>query len=249
MIDGNAPSAIYRFRGVPLTPNVIAELIREERAAGRISETFRRSDVLTTLEHSHVSRGGLNGSAAYSSFKKALTMLRKQGLLEMASPQFWRFTDNAAAIPTNIDILEDALSIEAVQPVLPNSKLCIEEEIGVGAEAVYVYYQPNDRGLAIAEGRGIWECKIGMTRGAVDARIISQHSLTTVNTLPVLGLVIRTPDAYKLEKLLHALLSSASASCTSSPGTEWFMTSPARVKRVLEVMNGIVDMLRPDANP
>lgn len=249
MADDERASLSYRFRGVPLTSNVIAELIKEERIAGRIPETFKKSNVLTTLERSHISRGGLAGALSHSSFKKALAMLRKQGLLEMASPQFWRFTDDVVTAPTENDPLNDTPFSEPTDQICPDSRLFIEEEIGVGAEAIYVYYQPNDRRLALAESRDTWECKIGMTRGAVDARIIGQHSLTAVHTFPVVGLIIRTPDASRLEKLLHALLRSANASCTSSLGTEWFMTSPTRIKRVLEAINSIVDMLMTDANP
>ena len=107
-----------------------------------------------------------------------------------------------------------------------------EREIGDGNESVYVYFNPNDRELALLKGRTVWECKIGST-GITDVlpRIQGQGTKTALSHPPVIGLIIRTSDSAAMEKALHASLRLIDAQVPDSIGTEWFMTSPERIKK------------------
>jgi len=110
--------------------------------------------------------------------------------------------------------------------------LPIEEEIGEGPEAIYVYFNDNDRRLAELEKRTTWECKIGMAKsGDAVGRILDQGVKTSMSRLPTVGLVIRTHDCRHLEKAIHAALRFVGHHLPDSPGSEWFLTSPAAIKR------------------
>jgi hypothetical protein len=104
------------------------------------------------------------------------------------------------------------------------------ETIGDGEEFVYVYYQATEQKLAEFEGKKFWPCKIGFTARNVSVRILAQFTATGMARLPVIGLVIKTDDGHALESAIHFALDQAEVRIDDAPGTEWFDTSPDRIK-------------------
>jgi hypothetical protein len=164
--------------------------------------------------------------------KRIVTNLKEDGLVSAPGHGWWRWTGSSpgadpnldeAAIDTTVPAADD---FDEFQPTIRP-----EKEIGSGTECVYLYFNPNDRRLAELEGRTVWECKIGHTT-TTDAiyRILSQGVRTALSRLPTVGLVLRTDDSAALERILHSSLRLIEAEVPDSPGTEWFMTSPARVE-------------------
>lgn len=107
----------------------------------------------------------------------------------------------------------------------------ILKSIGNGEECVYVYYYPNDRLLAEATGRDVWECKIGMTStGDTITRVVAQTSRTSRHQEPVIALEIQTNNAYKLESEIHRAFCANRLPVSKLSGDEWFMLNPEKVE-------------------
>jgi len=124
-----------------------------------------------------------------------------------------------------------------------------EKEIGAGAENVYVYFNPNDRKLASFEGRTVWECKVGLTRGEVSGRIKAQGTRTALSREPVIGLIIRTDDSAALEKALHnslRLIDALVPDRGKRVGDEWFYTSPEYIEKWFAAFQDCLQQLNPD---
>ena len=221
----NRDNGSYR---VPLTGLVARHLILkcfEQR------DQWSRQELAETVEERHLKGGGFPGNQpAVTVVKKVLSELRAEGVVRPVSKGVWRYIADSDSAST-----PQASAGSAPEDLVPEDDeedggLQINEEIGTGHESVYLYYNPNDFRLAQSEGRSTWECKIGHTVSAVDARILGQGARTALSHQPVVGLVIRTPDARTLENILHRSLRLVDCAVADSPGTEWFMTSPARVK-------------------
>ena len=220
---------------VPLMPSVARRIIEE---LFQLQTQWRRADLAAEVERIHLKRGGLKGKQdSLHIIKKALSVLEEDG--RVCSPAYgqwrWRTADNQGvhSPPLERVALEGIAPDEAAMSIVQQAgeELTPEKAIGEGPETVYVYFNPNDRKLVELEGRTTWECKIGRT-ASVDAsgRIIGQGAKTALSRLPVIGLVIRSQDAGALERALHASLRLIEKEVEDSPGTEWFMTSPARVE-------------------
>lgn len=107
----------------------------------------------------------------------------------------------------------------------------ILKSIGRGEECVYVYYYPNDKLLAEATGRDVWECKVGMTStGDTLTRVIAQTSKTSRHQEPVVALELRTNNAYKLESEIHRAFYTDRIPVSKASGDEWFMINPEKVE-------------------
>jgi hypothetical protein len=232
---------MYQFRDVPLTPAVISELLVEMIGDGSVPSTFKRGSILEVVQRTHLSRGGRPASGnPQTSFKKALANMREAGILEQPSMHFWRVKRAPSADGLDKLVVAGEHPVLTPDPAIPPSELTIEEELGEGAQALYVYYYPNDRALAAERDLSVWECKVGMTTGTVDGRIIGQISSTSIHTRPIVGLVVRTDNARALEQLLHGLLRYAQVECGSAgTGTEWFLTSPSAIKTIVA---GLTDL-------
>jgi hypothetical protein len=213
---------------VPLTGLVARGLILrcfEEK------DQWSRQDLAKTIEQRHLEQGGFQGTqTAVMVVKKVLKELREEGVVKPVSKGLWRYvadSDSSSAAQGSGGSAPGDLAPDDEEG---EGGLQIDEEIGTGHESVYLYYNPNDFCLAQSEGRSSWECKIGHTASTVDARILGQGARTALSHQPVVGLVIRTPDAHTLESVLHRSLRLVDCAVVDSPSTEWFMTSPARVK-------------------
>ena len=110
--------------------------------------------------------------------------------------------------------------------------MIVEKEIGDGDDYVYVYYSPNDKKLALLEGKDRWECKIGFSSSDPIQRIIDQGVQTSVSREPIVGLLVRTDNGYYTESLLHKRLYQHKVK-SGIGGNEWFLTSPDEVENIL----------------
>lgn len=108
----------------------------------------------------------------------------------------------------------------------------IEKEIGDGNDYVYVYYNPNDKKLALLEGKNRWECKIGFSSTDPIERIRDQGIQTAISREPVVGLIVKTCNGYYTESLLHKRLYQYKI-LTENGGDEWFLTNPEEVENIL----------------
>jgi hypothetical protein len=106
-----------------------------------------------------------------------------------------------------------------------------DQIIGSGKHCVYVYYYPTYRLFAEANEQKSWPCKIGMSEREPMLRILSQGA-TAMPEAPSVALLVRTDDAFTLEKALHHILKLRGKSI-DAPGTEWFVTNPAEVEEIV----------------
>jgi len=201
----------YRYQGVPLTPTVFASLTRELFPEGT---TIARIELIRSVLDEHEKRGGLpSRGVMVSAAKKALAMLADAGEAEPIARGYWRITP-------------------AVSPVAITEPVVF----GSGPEAVYVYYFPAYRDQAAYLQRDSWPMKIGMTKGEVSLRIKDQCG-TAMPELPIVGMIFRTENAANAERLLHSTLHTRGRHL-SGPGKEWFLTSVAEVRDILDFAAG-----------
>lgn len=206
-------SPSYPFAGLPLTPGVFSNLALEVVEPGSIVE---RSKLAELVSREHESRGGLPSRAApVAVAKKALRELQISEKVERAGvPGFWRFGLHGR--------LEDAERTV---------------EIGTGTQAVYVYYFPAYRELAMRRGETSWPMKIGRTNGPSQVRINEQCG-TAMPERPIMGLVYRTDQASTGERLLHSTLTTRGRKMDDAPGKEWFLTNLDEVREILDFALG-----------
>lgn len=109
----------------------------------------------------------------------------------------------------------------------------IEKEIGDGEDYVYVYYNENDKKLALLEKRDRWECKIGFSSVDPVVRILGQGVQTCLAKDPIIGLLIKTNNGYYTESWIHKELYLHKLRRDSNIcGDEWFLTNPNEVEDI-----------------
>jgi len=191
---------------------------------------WRRKDLAEEVERIHARYGGVSGAQqAVMVIKKTLQHLVAEGDVESVPNGFGLWRSKGSQEGGLSELIERPPELPGVPD--EDGDTTAVETVGEGSESVYVYYNPNDRRLASLEGRDTWECKVGRTEGSVRARLLEQGTKTALSHEPVIALVMRTPDSGALERAVHAALRLADATVDDSPGTEWFMTSPGRIKK------------------
>lgn len=107
--------------------------------------------------------------------------------------------------------------------------------IGCGSQQVYLYYYQAYKTVRLMEGHYDWPCKIGFATG--DARLRIKHQVQTSSPeKPVIGLIVKTDDAYLLEQALHAILRLNHKDVKNASGEEWFVTTPDEVKMLCQML-------------
>jgi len=244
--------------GVPLTPNVARQLIEAALDGGKI---LHRQELARLVAAQHKRTGGTIGaSSPIQTVAQTLTNMASEGVTEHVSRGLWRLavvdkeqpqqTQQSEQPPSSPEesIESDAQAQTPAEVVGDVIAITIEDEIGDGPEVIYVYFRENDRRLAQLEGKNVWDCKIGYSKtGDAIGRILEQGIKTSMSRLPTVGLVIRTHDSRELEKIVHSTLRLLGRHIRESPGAEWFVTSPAAIKRwYLKFVAGIEDLIRAD---
>lgn len=122
--------------------------------------------------------------------------------------------------------MESELNGMCCATLLPNCKT-----VGIGKQSVYVYYFPK---YAADHDTYYWPCKIGMSTGSAVKRV-AQQIKTALPEKPIIGLIVKTDDAYLLEQALHAILRLKKRE-VKAPGKEWFNTTPEEVLCLCETL-------------
>lgn len=222
------------FKGLPLQGIRARQLVIELLADKNF---WTRADLVKAVVAKHEQEGGVLGKQDPTTVvKKALSGLKEERRVFSPSLGLWAKADAVANESSSVGNSE-LINSEVEDESLAEDDLETEEEkcsrsIGNGSEAVYVYYNQSDQELAQFKNQETWACKVGMTTVLpVTSRIISQGVKTAFSKPPVIGLVIFTENAYRLEKALHHALHMAGAECTESLGSEWFYTNPQRIEK------------------
>jgi hypothetical protein len=223
---------------IPLQPfharKIVLELFNEK-------PQWSREELSKEVIRRHENSGGVTGIQSPTMVvKKCLSLLRQEGRVTPVAKGIWISIDPSS-------IIEATGAIDQSQPIattklISDDSIDADDEdeefqakseqltIGQGEEAVYLYFNPNDRELAKFRGSDCWECKIGRTKHLpVDTRIFSQGIKTALSKMPVIGLVILTENCVLTERAIHTALSNLSLEAPDSPGMEWFITNPKRV--------------------
>jgi hypothetical protein len=215
----------YKYQGLPLTPNVIAELARELLKM----PMFRRSELIRAVEHYHSENGGAAAQSLTSATKKALRNLVDAGLLEPTGAYgYWRWIT-----PPHVTVEEDGSSVvdEETEELDLTDDTIVER---AGSGSVYVYYFPSYKLLAEFRRDERWPVKVGMTSlGDTKIRISDQQG-TAMPEQPVVAYVRRSDTPLKLERLVHAVLFYRGRQLDDAPGSEWFSSSPEEVKSIID---------------
>ncbi|MDE8668394.1 GIY-YIG nuclease family protein [Pseudarthrobacter sp. H3Y2-7] len=224
--DNPAP---YKYAGLPLTPNVIADL-----APLLVPEPlFRRAELIAAVEDYHESQGGLpSESGLTSQVKKALQVLQKNGSLEPSGGYgTWRW----------LRAPEVAELSALVQPELSDEESLALEDVqaeGEGQGSMYVYYFPAYKDLAELRGEPTWPVKVGMTAaGNATVRVADQQG-TAMPERPVLAYVRKTSTPRKLETAVQAILFFRGRQIEDAAGDEWFDSSPDEVRSIVNWIHG-----------
>ncbi len=186
--------------GIPLfssnAKKIIIEVLRKNGA-------MLRKDIRREVERIHFSRGGVPGEQdAYYVTKKALSRLRKDGVIESADFATWKLISNESQADFPSEPATPPLDLSTPS----SADFEIKKTIGFGSESVYVYFNPNEKRLAEIEHRDFWECKIGRTGTDVSRRIYDQSVKTAFARRPVVGLDIKTDDSRFIESAIKISL-------------------------------------------
>jgi hypothetical protein len=227
-MDLNTPP--YKYAGIPLTPNVIADLAKVLMTA----PMFRRAQLVTVVQEYHAAHGGASSQASVTqATKKALSTLANAGLLESTGAYgIWRWIcpPETPAERLIMDVDDDE-----TDELYVSAETIIE---GEGSGSVYVYYFPNYKELADLRQEESWQVKVGMT-SLSDAKFrITEQQGTVMPEQPVIAYVRRTDKPLRLERLIHSVLFFRGRQLEDSPGSEWFKSSPTEVKSIIDWAHG-----------
>jgi hypothetical protein len=213
---------------------MIIEWLILELFSGQLVE---RHIIIERVRETHLMRGGSAPRVQDFSraVKKALSDMRSRGLAQNPSFGYWRIestaeADSIAEGEGDTDTITEKVNISEVNGAHPIPD--VERTLGQGSGAVYVYYLPTYRQLAEHRKEDLWPCKVGRTERDPLTRVLAQAA-TALPERPVIALVVYTAEPQALESALHGILIVRGRQVTSSPGSEWFLTSPAEVEELV----------------
>ena len=199
-------------RLVPATATNMSDWIIEALKAGprERTELLGAVDALARAE-------GFQASDI-SALKKALMRLRIAGSVLNIRKGWWQLAKQVAVV-------------EAEKPkdlALGKRSISVLREIGHGAEFVYVLQFNDEVERARAKGHSTWNCKIGHSKNATQ-RLLTNVSSTYLVQSPEIGLMIRCDQSAIVEAAIHCALKFCGQHTKTSPGSEWFLSSPNHV--------------------
>ncbi len=153
-----------------------------------------------------------------SALKKALMKLRKAGSVLNIRKGWWQ-------LAKQIDVVEAETPRDLA---MGKRSISVLREIGHGAEFVYVLQFNDEVERARATGHSAWNCKIGRSKNATQ-RLLNNVSSTYLVQSPEIGLMIRCDQSAIVEAAIHCALKYCGQHIKTSPGNEWFLSSPSRV--------------------
>ncbi|WP_022750307.1 GIY-YIG nuclease family protein [Lachnobacterium bovis] len=214
----------YKYSGMKLFPAVFKELL----VLLFDGKQFTRQIAIKNITDYHLEHGGIieEGRDVVSIFKKATQNLQKTdaGLVNKGYGT-WELHYK---VQDTTDVVED-IKAETI-------KYTVDETLGTGSNAVYVYYYDVYKQLAENKGNEGWPCKIGRTDRDPIQRVMGQAG-TSYPELPHVALIIYCDDSSALEVALHSILKYQGKWLKNAPGTEWFLTSPKEIKEYYSMLN------------
>ncbi len=116
---------------------------------------------------------------------------------------------------------------------LSNSEDAVEE--------VYCYSYDAYKILAGCMNYDKFPIKIGKTTVGSAERIQSQCSSgTSLPEYPHIYMVVHTPNATKLEKLIQDFLALQNHAVANAPGKEWYMTNPEELEKIVQTIDSMM---------
>jgi hypothetical protein len=214
----------YKYSGMKLFPAVFKELL----VLLFDGKQFTRQTAIKNVTDYHLEHGGIieEGRDVAAIFKKATQDLQKTdaGLVNKGYGT-WELHYQ---VQDTTDVVED-IKTETIT-------YTVDETLGTGSNAVYVYYYDVYKQLAENKGNEEWPCKIGRTDRDPIQRVIGQAG-TCYPELPHIALIIYCDDSSALEVALHSILKYQDKWLKNAPGTEWFLTSPQEIKEYYSMLN------------
>lgn len=224
----------YEYENQSLVPSIAKQLIF--KYFNGQSSTF---DLIHKfIARKHLQDGGLinNPNRSKTIITKALQKLSEEKLAENPSYSNWRIGKATSFIEVDDDLIDEDRIEELKSELLAeieNDFIPIEKEVGEGVGIVYCYYLPTYLELAELKKEQSWPCKIGRTDGDPLIRVLNQVS-TALPEFPIIALVIKTDDPRSLERAIQNILTLNKKKISSSPGNEWYLTSPEEVLKIYE---------------
>lgn len=210
----------YEFNGLSLTPTIFGKLLIQLFDGKR----FRRQAAISVVSDYHRVNGGVIEKERdfISVFKHATLDLRKKDIgLVNKGQGLWELHYHE---PELVEVVTDFSEVEEVM-------YSVDEILGMGPNAVYVYYYDAYCELARINGEALWPCKIGRTDCDPIQRIIGQAG-TCYPELPHVALIIYCDDSNALETVFHNIMKVKGRWMENAPGKEWFITSPDEIKAI-----------------
>ena len=214
----------YNYSGVKLFPSVFKDLLLYLFDG----KQFTRKTAIKDVTDYHLEHGGIieEGRDVVNVFKKVTQNLQKAnvGLINKGYGTWelhYHVTDKTEVVE---DINKEDITYK------------VDETLGTGSNAVYVYYYDVYKELADNKGNAEWPCKIGRTDIDPIQRVIGQAG-TCYPELPHIALIIFCDDSSALEATLHNILKFQKKWLKNAPGTEWFLTSPKEIKELYLMLN------------
>jgi hypothetical protein len=211
----------YKYKNIPLSPNIIEELTIE-LFSGRL---ITRQEIVDEVSKHHNKNGGINSNAIDLSrtFKTALSKLKEKKIVTNPSHGYWKIGEVSLPLP----YIEDIVDFDTKQIDLIADKI-----IGEGRGSIYMYYLPMYRLKAESENESIWHCKIGKTDRDPLSRVLSQAA-TALPEKPHIALIFKTNYPSEFEGAIHRILTIRGRRLDTSPGSEWFLTSPDEIEKII----------------
>lgn len=225
----HSPSEVaYVARGLPITPSIMASIVRETFASG---ELVRRQELLDRVLDYHNNHGGVSASVdPVSQIKKALADLSGSGDIEKTGVYgVWRILGSTNVKNDGVSISTPS-DLELTEPA-PEDQFEVLNRGGTGSGSVYIYYFP-----AYWRDEGPFPMKIGMSTGSEQRRIAEQIG-TGHPELPIIYRVVRTDTPRLVERYLHSVLTLRDRHMIEAPGSEWFNTTPVEIDEILSFAN------------
>lgn len=210
----------YEFSGLPLKPAIFGKLLIQLFDGKR----FERQAAISEVVDYHREKGGIvkKGCNLIDVFKTATVNLRKKNIgLVNKGYGIWELHYHE---PELVEVVTGSSEVEEVV-------YSVDEILGTGPNAVYVYYYDAYCELVRINGEASWPCKIGRTDCDPIQRIISQAG-TCYPELPHVALIIYCDDSNALETAFHDIMKFKGRWIVDAPGKEWFMTSPDEIKAI-----------------
>ena len=220
----------YQFTGLPLTPTGIEQLILDMFDG----ETVERKWIVKQLTEYHHENGGapMRAKDFPRSVKKALSRLQDNG--RASNPQYGYWKIESAE---NSELNAPVLAARTATPDESPPATCeADHVIGVGDEAVYVYYLPTYRTNAERAGECTWPCKVGRSSHDPLQRVLSQAG-TALPETPKVAIILRTSNSVVWEQAIQSVLRAREATLEGAPGTEWFDTTPDAILDIIRFIS------------